>query len=288
ILRWEYARLFQRLGEVLELNDAIQSGRQASSFYRRGQAQALHLDWALASMNAVRAFVALSCAAWLWITSAWNGALSSLLLVGVMCSLMATFPRPLLAAQNFLRGLLLAILISAALLFVLLPASADFEWLALWMALLLYVVAVGLSSPLSAGIAMGIGLETLLMVAPQNIAVYYSNASQWFEFVGGFLAAAVLAVLVFALVYPFRADPRLRRLLYLSRQDVAEMSRCEASEAQRFAFETRMIDRLAVMVGLLPASQEPASAERFQCALGCVVMGVALNRLREPLHDAGV
>ncbi|MGZ2999065.1 hypothetical protein ABC669_10720, partial [Pseudomonas aeruginosa] len=38
ILRWEYARLFQRLGEVLELNDAIQSGRQASSFYRRGQA----------------------------------------------------------------------------------------------------------------------------------------------------------------------------------------------------------------------------------------------------------
>lgn len=104
ILRWEYARLFQRLGEVLELNDAIQSGRQASSFYRRGQAQALHLDWALASMNAVRAFVALSCAAWLWITSAWNGALSSLLLVGVMCSLMATFPRPLLAAQNFLRG----------------------------------------------------------------------------------------------------------------------------------------------------------------------------------------
>lgn len=288
ILRWEYARLFQRLGEVLELNDAIQSGRQASSFYRRGQAQALHLDWALASMNAVRAFVALSCAAWLWITSAWNGALSSLLLVGVMCSLMATFPRPLLAAQNFLRGLLLAILISAALLFVLLPASADFEWLALWMALLLYVVAVGLSSPLSAGIAMGIGLETLLMVAPQNIAVYYSNASQWFEFVGGFLAAAVLAVLVFALVYPFRADPRLRRLLYLSRQDVAEMSRCEASEAQRFAFETRMIDRLAVMVGLLPASQEPAAAERFQCALGCVVMGVALNRLREPLHDAGV
>ena len=111
------------------------------------------------------------------------------------------------------------------------------------MALLLYVVAVGLSSPLSAGIAMGIGLETLL-VAPQNIAVYYSNASQWFEFVGGFLAAAVLAVLVFALVYPFRADPRLRRLLDLSRQDVAE-TRCEASEAQRFAFETRMIDRLA-------------------------------------------
>ena len=49
-----------------------------------------------------------------------------------------------------------------------------------------------------------------------------------------------------------------------------------------------MIDRLAVMVGLLPASQEPTSAERFQCALGCVVMGVALNRLREPPHDAGV
>ncbi|MDI7010145.1 FUSC family protein, partial [Pseudomonas aeruginosa] len=84
------------------------------------------------------------------------------------------------------------------------------------------------------------------------------------------------------------ADPRLRRLLYLSRQDVAEMSRCEASEAQRFAFETRMIDRLAVMVGLLPAGQESAAAGRFPCAPGCGGMGVAVDRPRAPLHDAGV
>ena len=212
ILRWEYARLFQRLGEVLELNDAIQSGRHASSSLPPwpGAGAAPGLGAGLDERRALSS----PCPAPPGCGSPAPGTrLSSLLLVGVMCSLMATFPRPLLAAQNFLRGLLLAILISAALLFVLLPASADFEWLALWMALLLYVVAVGLSSPLSAGIAMGIGLETLLMVAPQNIAVYYSNASQWFEFVGGFLAAAVLAVLVFALVYPFRADPRLRRLL---------------------------------------------------------------------------
>ncbi|MGA4816233.1 hypothetical protein ACPA9J_18875 [Pseudomonas aeruginosa] len=187
-------------------------------------------------MNAVRAFVALSCAAWLWITSNWNGALEpaagrrDALADGDLPASAAggaELPARAAAGDPDLGG--------AAVRAV--AGIRRLQWLALWMALLLYVVAVGLRA-LSAGIAAGHRpSETLLMVAPQNIAV---PARQRFAVVRvrrRLPRAAVLAVLVFALVYPFRADQRLRRLLYLSRQDVAEMS--AARPARRSASPSR-------------------------------------------------
>ena len=47
-LRWEQARLLQQLEQILELSDAIQSGRTASCVFR-GQDNPLHLDFTLAT-----------------------------------------------------------------------------------------------------------------------------------------------------------------------------------------------------------------------------------------------
>ncbi len=71
-LRFEQARLMQQLDEMIELSEAIQEGRPGSSTYRQSQAQALHLDFHLAAMNATRAFVALCCAGWIWVETAWD------------------------------------------------------------------------------------------------------------------------------------------------------------------------------------------------------------------------
>ena len=54
---------------------------------------------------------------------AWDGARAGLILVAVMCSLMATFPRPLLASQNYNRGLVVAIGLSAIYQFAQLPVT---------------------------------------------------------------------------------------------------------------------------------------------------------------------
>lgn len=202
-LRWEQARLLQQLNELIELNEAIQQGRGASCPHAQGQASALHLDFRLAGMNAVRAFLALFLAGWLWIETAWDGARSGVILIGVMCSLMATLPRPLLASQNYNRGLLVALLLSAVYQFALLPMFTDFEMLAVCLVPLLYLAAVGLASPMTAGIGMGIGLISLLMIGPQNVGAYHNSAMQWFEFAGGYAAAGGLAMVVFALVFPF-------------------------------------------------------------------------------------
>lgn len=184
-LRWEQARLLQQLNELIELNEAIQQGRAASCPHAQGRVSALHLDFRLAGMNAARAFLALFLAGWLWIETAWDGARSGVILIGVMCSLMATLPRPLLASQNYNRGLLVALVLSAVYQFGLLPIFTDFEMLALCLTPLLYLAAVGLANPMTAGIGMGIGLVGLLMIGPQNVGAYHNSAIQWFEFAGG-------------------------------------------------------------------------------------------------------
>lgn len=280
-LRWEQARLLQQLDELIELNEAIQQGRTASCPFARGGLNALHLDFRLAGMNAVRAFLALALASFLWIETAWDGARAGLILVAVMCSLMATFPRPLLASQNYNRGLVVAIGLSAIYQFALLPVFGDFEMLALCLAPLLYLVAVGLASPMTAGIGMGIGLVTLLMVGPQNVGAYHNTAMQWFEFAGAYLAGGLLSMVVFALVFPFNPEQRIAWLFRASREDVARQVIGTPGPAGQFDFESRMLDRLAMMIGLLPATTDPRAREIFECNLMCVGLAVALVQANE-------
>ncbi|AXI61525.1 FUSC family protein [Pseudomonas kribbensis] len=282
-LRWEQARLLQQLEQILELSEAIQDGREASCMFR-GQSSPLHLDFTLATMNAIRAFSALLVAGLIWIETAWDGARGGMILVGILCSLMATFPRPLIAAQSYARGLGLALVVSALYQFMLVPAVNDFEWLALLLAPLLYVIAVGLASPATAGIGMGLGLSSFLMLGPQNVGTGQNTAIQWFEFAGAYVSAAMLALIVYAWIFPFRPVLRIRRFYNEAREQVYQLTKLPATDAEQFAFESRMVDRLTTMLGLLPAANDPDMQRRYEISLACVALGVAIHQLRQQVQ----
>ncbi|MGE8150033.1 FUSC family protein [Pseudomonas vancouverensis] len=279
-LRWEQARMLAQLEQILELSDAIQSGRPASSMFR-GQENPLHLDYTLATMNAIRAFSALMICGLIWIETGWDGARAGMVLVGILCSLMSTFPRPLLAVQSYARGFVLALLASALLQFAFVPMISNFELLALVLAPLLYAVAVGLASPPTTGTGMGLGLTTFLLLGPINTGFGQNTATQWFEFAGAYTCATVLALSVYALIFPFRPDLRMRRLHKENCEQVHALLQTSATDQQQFAFESIMVDRLTMMLGLLPATQEERSRELFQVSLGCMAVGIALNQLRQ-------
>lgn len=282
-LRWEQARLLQQLEQILELSEAIQEGREASCMFR-GQSSPLHLDFTLAAMNAIRAFSALLVAGLIWIETAWDGARGGMILVGILCSLMATFPRPLIAAQSYARGLGLALVVSALYQFMLVPAVNDFEWLALLLAPLLYVIAVGLASPATAGIGMGLGLSSFLMLGPQNIGTGQNTAIQWFEFAGAYVSAAMLALIVYAWIFPFRPVLRIRRFYNEAREQVYQLTKVPPTDEEQFAFESRMVDRLTTMLGLLPAANDPEMQRRYEISLACVALGVAIHQLRQQVQ----
>lgn len=279
-LRWEQARMLQQLETILELSDAIQSGRKASSVFR-GKANPLHLDFTLATMNAIRAFCALMVAGLIWIETGWDGARGGMIVAGILCSLMATFPRPLLAAQSYARGLGLALVVSAVLEFALVPMISSFELLALLLAPLLYAVAVGLSSPPTTGTGIGLGLSTFLLLGPQNTGLGQNTAIQWFEFAGAYTCATVLALSVYALIFPFRPVLRIRRLHQENCEQVYALLKKPATDENQFAFESRLVDRLTTMLGLLPAIQDKPSRDLFEVSLGCLALGIALNQLRQ-------
>ncbi|MBO3275364.1 FUSC family protein [Pseudomonas schmalbachii] len=284
-LRWEQARLMQQLDEMIELTEAIQEGRPASCYHRQGREHALHLDYALAAANGARAFIALVAAGLIWLETAWDGARAGMILVGILCSLLSTFPRPLQACQNYLRGVLLAMPVAAVYQFLLLPTVNDFEMLALLLVPLLYAIAVGLANLQTAGIAIGFGLSAYLLIGPQNQGNWSNSALQWFEFAGAYLFGTVLAVLVYAWVFPFNAPARLRRLFRQTRAELPGLLRARPIEDNRFAFESRLVDRLASMLGLLPSATDRRSAERFECSLACSSLGVALHQLRRESLD---
>ena len=279
-LRWEQARLLQQLEQILELSDAIQSGRPASSMFA-GQENPLHLDFTLATMNAIRAFTALLVAGLIWIETGWDGARGGMVLVGILCSLMSTFPRPLLAVQSYARGFGLALVASALLQFMFVPMISNFEMLALLLMPLLYAVAVGLANPVTTGTGIGLGLTTFLMLGPVNAGVGQNSAVQWFEFAGAYTCATVLALSVYALIFPFRPVLRIRRLYKENCEQVYALLKVPPTDQQQFAFESRMVDRLTMMLGLLPATQDSQSRDLFQVSLGCMALGIALNQLRQ-------
>ncbi|MEB2518136.1 FUSC family protein [Pseudomonas sp. YuFO20] len=279
-LRWEQARMLEQLETILELSDVIQSGRKASSVFR-GQANPLHLDFTLATMNAIRAWCALMVAGLIWIETGWDGARGGMVVTGILCSLMATFPRPLLAVQSYARGLGLALVVSSVLQFALVPMISSFELLALLLVPLLYAVAVGLSSPPTTGTGIGLGLTTFLLLGPANTGLGQNTAIQWFEFAGAYTCAAALALSVYALIFPFRPVLRLRRLHQENCEQVYALLKSPPTDKNQFAFESRIVDRLTTMLGLLPAIQDKPTKDLFEVSLGCMALGIALNQLRQ-------
>jgi len=126
-----------------------------------------------------------------------------------------------------------------------------------------------------------LGLTTFLMLGPINTGTGQNSAIQWFEFAGAYTCATVLALSVYALIFPFRPRLRLRRLYKENCEQVYALLKVPATDQQQFAFESRMVDRLTMMLGLLPATQDPQSRELFQVSLGSMALGIALNQLRQ-------
>jgi hypothetical protein len=66
-----------------------------------------------------------------------------------------------------------------------------------------------------------------------------------------------------------------------SREQVYALLKIPATDENQFAFESRMVDRLTSMLGLLPAIQDPSARDLFNVSLGGMALGTALNQLRQ-------
>ena len=66
-----------------------------------------------------------------------------------------------------------------------------------------------------------------------------------------------------------------------AREQVYALSKTPATDEQQFAFESRMVDRLTMMLGLLPSIQDKPARDLFDVSLGCMALGIALNQLRQ-------
>jgi hypothetical protein len=99
------------------------------------------------------------------------------------------------------------------------------------------------------------------------------------------VCAATLALSIYALIFPFRPVLRIRRLYKENCEQVYALLKTPATDENQFAFESRMVDRLTMMLGLLPAIQDKPSRDLFDVSLGCMALGIALNQLRQQAQN---
>ncbi|MNL22597.1 Fusaric acid resistance protein family protein [compost metagenome] len=142
-----------------------------------------------------------------------------------------------------------------------------------------------MSSPPTTGTGIGLGLTTFLLLGPQNTGLGQNTAIQWFEFAGAYVCAAALALSVYALIFPFRPGLRLRRLHQENCEQVYALLKMPATDENQFAFESRMVDRLTMMLGLLPAIEDTSARDLFEVSLGSMALGIALNQLRQQTQN---
>ncbi|MFV0276425.1 MAG: FUSC family protein, partial [Parahaliea sp.] len=99
------------------------------------------------------------------------------------------------------------------------------------------------------------------------------------EFAGAYVAGGTFSLAVFALLFPFDPAGRIARLFQQTRLDIGDIVASRPSPAQQLALESRMLDRLSIMMDLLTATTDTRSRALFQCNLMGIGLASTLGQL---------
>jgi uncharacterized membrane protein YccC len=273
ILRERIEDALRALERAVEAYAAIAglkgSSRRARLFHHRDPAQARR--------NALRALIAVCLAGAFWIASAWPLGATFVANVGIICSLFATQDRPSAAGIFFMKGMAIALPLSFAWRFLVLPWGEGFGFLALALAPPVFLGGLAFVHPRTARVATSFNVYFLSLVAPTNVMTY--DPASFLDNAVATVFGVVTGVMVFSLVLP--TDPRrvARRILDRIRRDIAAVAM--DGSADRQGLESLIYDRVSRIFAL--------SGDEKLLADGVAALSVALEvaRLRaKPLPGA--
>ncbi len=127
--------------------------------------------------NAIRAFVATGLAWAIWMATAWPSGGIFVVFAGVIAIFFATMPDPDRRSRSYLWGVALGQGLGLFVKYALLDAPSSFGLIAAMLAPFIFIGAVGMTDPRSAGAAVGYNLSFLLAVQAANPMQYDFGAS---------------------------------------------------------------------------------------------------------------
>lgn len=277
--------LVRHLAEAIRLLQ--QSERLAKAIYHRrsptlppdarsAKGYVFHRDPLSALRTAFGAFVIILSGCLIWIGSAWPDGGTAVSILGVCCSLFASFDAPAAQLVKYLIGCVWGVLFSLLYSFALLPQVSEFALLAA-MLVPVYLLAGSLQArPPTTFMAMGITL-TLPILCELGPSYQGDFATAMNTSIALFVAIGY-AAFGMRLLQTVQADAAVHRLLTLCRRDIRRAARGRlAHNAHRWT--NLMIDRTALLLPRLPQSG-PAAGQLLDKMLHDIRTGLAVIHLR--------
>jgi uncharacterized membrane protein YccC len=201
-----------------------------------------HRDHRLAWINALRAFVAVAAAGFLWIVTAWDSGAGAVIFVAVVCSLFSALPHPNQAGMKFFWGTLVGTFMSFPFVYVVLQrVDGQFVMFALALALLMIPGSIAAANPKTNLLGFAFNVNFLAAVAPTNPMSY--NVVAFLNNIIALNVGVFLGCLAYTLILP--ADPMAahRYVRYRIRRGF-EILAVREPIPDPCAWKTRMFDRI--------------------------------------------
>lgn len=283
--------LARHLAEAVRLLQ--ESERLAKAVYRRrspalppdagaAKGYVFHRDPLSALRTSFGAFVIILSGCLIWIGSAWPDGGTAVSILGVCCSLFASFDAPAAHLVKYLIGCVWGVLFSLLYSFVLLPQVNEFALLAAVLAPV-YLLAGSLQArPATTFMAMGITLT--LPILCELGASYRGDFATAINTALALFIAVGYAAFGMRLLQTVQAETAIRRLLTLCQRDIRRAARGRlAHNAHRWT--NLMIDRTALLLPRLPQSG-PAAGQLLDKMLRDIRTGLAVIHLRRRYQQA--
>lgn len=283
--------LARHLAEAIRLLQ--ESERLAKAVYRRrspalppdagaAKGYVFHRDPLSALRTSFGAFVIILSCCLIWIGSAWPDGGTAVSILGVCCSLFASFDAPAAHLVKYLIGCVWGVLFSLLYSFVLLPQVNEFALLAAVLAPV-YLLAGSLQArPATTFMAMGITLT--LPILCELGASYRGDFATAINTALALFIAVGYAAFGMRLLQTVQAETAIRRLLTLCQRDIRRAARGRlAHNAHRWT--NLMIDRTALLLPRLPQSG-PAAGQLLDTMLRDIRTGLAVIHLRRRYQQA--
>ncbi|HCI6414845.1 TPA: FUSC family protein [Klebsiella quasipneumoniae subsp. quasipneumoniae] len=283
--------LARHLAEAIRLLQ--ESERLAKAVYRRrspalppdagaAKGYVFHRDPLSALRTSFGAFVIILSGCLIWIGSAWPDGGTAVSILGVCCSLFASFDAPAAHLVKYLIGCVWGVLFSLLSSFVLLPQVNEFALLAAVLAPV-YLLAGSLQArPATTFMAMGITLT--LPILCELGASYRGDFATAINTALALFIAVGYAAFGMRLLQTVQAETAIRRLLTLCQRDIRRAARGRlAHNAHRWT--NLMIDRTALLLPRLPQSG-PAAGQLLDTMLRDIRTGLAVIHLRRRYQQA--
>ncbi|MCT6813964.1 FUSC family protein, partial [Bombella apis] len=214
-------------------------------------------DGRLATINAIRAAVAILIGAFVWEVTAWSYGGAYMSLLSVVCARFAIMNNMILISKYFFYGAVCSVLASIIPVFLVMPITSDYAVFAIPVAVLMFLGGLALRIPALAGVAASyVNFFPWVLTLDNQARV---DEVTWFNQSLALLLALWSGVQVFRTVLPFsvtQAWAQLRRQLVKEIQKLKEPLRGRAQTQRLWTNETTLrMEQIIRFAGQIPQDE---------------------------------